>query len=87
MATAKYLDERRAIAEAKIKMIFEQFLDFKKFIIVTFMKIIYVVVALILTISGFWLMVAGSVTPYYGVSVGVSNVITGILVLTLGNLG
>ena len=68
-------------------MSFEEFLDFRKFITVTFMKIIYIVVALIITIAGFWMMVAGSVTPIYGVSMGVSGVIGGILMLTLGNLG
>ena len=87
MVSVKYLNTRRLLRRQKNKMSFEEFLDFRKFITVTFMKIIYIVVALIITIAGFWMMVAGSVTPFYGVSIGVSGVIGGILVLTLGNLG
>ena len=68
-------------------MNFDDFLNFKMFITTTFMKIIYIIGALIITLGSLVLMVGFSIPSYYGLSIGAGGVIAGLAVLIFGNLG
>ena len=68
-------------------MRFDDFLNFKMFITTTFMKIIYIIGALIITLGSLVLMVGFSIPSYYGLSIGAGGVIAGLAVLIFGNLG
>ena len=69
-------------------MNFDDFLNFKMFITTTFMKIIYVIGAIIITLVSLVLMVGFSVPSlYYGLSIGSGGVLVGLAVLIFGNLG
>jgi hypothetical protein len=64
------------------------FLTFRKYITRPFMSVIYTIVALIITLLSLWLIGTGVSTPsYYGISLGIPDVIYGLVMLTLGNLG
>jgi uncharacterized membrane protein len=68
-------------------MNFDDFLNFKMFITTTFMKIIYIIGALIITLGSLVLMVGFSMPFAYGISIGSGGVIAGLAVLIFGNLG
>jgi len=69
-------------------MNFEDFINFKMFITTTFMKIIYVIGAIIITLGSLVLMVGFSVPSlYYGLSLGSGGILAGLALLIFGNLG
>jgi hypothetical protein len=69
-------------------MNFDDFINFKMFITTTFMKIIYVIGAIIITLGSLVLMVGFSVPSlYYGLSLGSGGILVGLVVLIFGNLG
>lgn len=69
-------------------MNFDDFLNFKMFITTTFMKIIYVIGAIIITLGSFVLMVGFSVPSlYYSLSLGAGGALAGLALLIFGNLG
>ena len=67
-------------------MSFDDFLDFKLFITKSFMKIIYIIGAVLITLGGFAMMVGGSFSSIYGLPLGLSGVLGGLALLTLGHL-
>ena len=65
-------------------MNFEDFINFKMFITTTFMKIIYVIGAIIITLGSLVLMVGFSAPSlYYGLSLGSGGILLGLAVLIL----
>jgi hypothetical protein len=68
-------------------MSFDDFLNFKMFITTTFMKIIYIIGALIITLGSLVLMVGFSMPLAYGISIGSGGVLAGLALLVFGNLG
>jgi hypothetical protein len=69
-------------------MNFDDFINFKMFITTTFMKLIYVIGAIIITLGSLVLMVGFSVPSlYYGLSLGSGGILVGLVVLIFGNLG
>ena len=66
---------------------FDDFLDFKLFITKTFMKIIYIIGAILITIGALVMIVGAAISPYItGFSTGAGGVLGGLAMLTLGNL-
>ena len=69
-------------------MSFEDFLDFKLFITKTFMKIIYIIGAILITLGGLAMIIGGVMSPFFaGLSLGLGGVLGGLAMITLGNLG
>jgi uncharacterized membrane protein len=68
-------------------MNFDDFLNFKMFITTTFMKIIYIIGAIIITLGSLVLMVGFSMPFAYGISIGSGGVLAGLALLIFGNLG
>ena len=69
-------------------MNFDDFLNFKMFITTTFMKIIYIIGAILITLGSFVLMVGFSMPSlYYGLSLGSGGILAGLAMLIFGNLG
>ena len=68
-------------------MNFDDFINFKMFITTTFMKIIYIIGAILITLGSFVLMVGFSMPFYYGFSAGAGGVLAGLAVLIFGNIG
>ena len=65
-------------------MNFEDFINFKMFITTTFMKIIYVIGAIVITFLSLVLIVGFSVPSlYYGLSLGSGGILLGLAVLIL----
>ena len=68
-------------------MSFDDFLNFRMYITKTFMKFIYIIGAILITLGSFALMIGG-VLPYnYYYSIGSGGILGGLALLTLGNLG
>ena len=68
-------------------MSFDDFLDFKLFITKTFMRIIYIIGAILITLGGLAMIVGGAISPYFmGASSAAGGVLGGLAMLTLGNL-
>jgi len=69
-------------------MSFDDFLNFKMYITKTFMKWIYIIGAILITLGSFAMIIAGALNPYmYVDSMGVGGILGGLALLTLGNLG
>ena len=68
-------------------MSFDDFLNFKMYITKTFMKIIYIIGAILITLGSFALMIGGALPYNYYYSIGSGGILGGLALLTLGNLG
>jgi hypothetical protein len=68
-------------------MSFDDFLNFKLYITTTFMKIIYVIGAILITLGSLLLMVGFSAPLYYGYSLGFGGALAGLALLIFGNIG
>ena len=68
-------------------MSFDDFLNFRMYITKTFMKFIYIVGAILITLGSFALMIGGALPYNYYYSIGSGGILGGLALLTLGNLG
>jgi hypothetical protein len=68
-------------------MSFDDFLNFRMYITKTFMKIIYIIGAILITLGSFALMIGGALPYNYYYSIGSGGILGGLALLTLGNLG
>ena len=69
-------------------MNFEDFMNFKMFISTTFIKIIYVLGVIVITLGSLLLMAGFSLgSAYYGLPFGAGGILVGLAVLIFGNLG
>jgi ribosomal protein S27AE len=68
-------------------MSFDDFLNFRMYITKTFMKFIYIIGAILITLGSFALMIGGALPYNYYSSIGSGGILGGLALLTLGNLG
>ena len=68
-------------------MSFDDFLNFRMYITKTFMKFIYIIGAILITLGSFALMIGGALPYNYYYSIGSGGILGGLALLTLGNLG
>jgi ribosomal protein L33 len=68
-------------------MSLDDFLNFKLYITKSFMKIIYIIGAILITLGSFALMIGGALPYNYYYSIGSGGILGGLALLTLGNLG